>query len=69
MRTCVIYDSLWLNSGAHSGAVGWFLIVSLKFFIDINLRAALQPWGLLSLQQKLKSGVFLWGVKVAETYS
>jgi hypothetical protein len=58
MTTRVIYDSLWLNSGAHSRAVGWFLMVSLEFFIDINLWAALWPWGLLSLQQKWKPGIF-----------
>jgi len=61
MTTCVIYDSLWLNSRAHSGAVGWFLMVSLEFFIDINLWAALCPWGLLSLQQKWKPGIFSGG--------
>jgi hypothetical protein len=61
MTTCVIYDSLWPNSGAYSGAVGWFLMVSLEFFIDINLLAALRPWGPLSLQQKWKPGIFSRG--------
>jgi hypothetical protein len=61
MTTCVVCDSLWLNSGAHVGAVGWFLSESLEFFLDINLRAALLPWGLLSLQQKWKQGIFSRG--------
>jgi len=39
MTTCVIYDSLWLNSGACSGTVGWFLTESLKIFHRHK------PWG------------------------
>ena len=59
--------------GARSSAVGWgtapqsgrssirFPMVSLEFFIDIILPAALRPWGWLSLYQKWIPGIFSGG--------
>ena len=56
--------------GARGGAVGWgtalqvgrswvrFPMVSLEFFIDIILLAALWPWGWLSLWKKWVPGIF-----------
>ena len=61
-------------------AVGWgtalragrsqvrFPMVSLEFFIDITLLAALWSQGWLSLQQKWVPGIFPWGVKAAGAY-
>ena len=59
--------------GVRGGAVGWgtalqagrsrvrFPMVSLEFFIDIALLAALWPWDWLSLQQKWVPGIFPGG--------
>ena len=55
--------------GARGGAVGWgtalqavrlrirFPIMSLEFFIEINLPVALWPWSWLSLYQKWVPGI------------
>ena len=72
----VNYSNTFHN--ARGGAVGsgtalqagrswvWFLMVSMEFFIDIILPAALCPWGWLSLQQKWVPGIFTGGgVKAA----
>ena len=65
--------SLMWSSGARGSAVGWgtalqvgrsrvrFPIVSLEFFIDIILLAALWPWGWINLYQKEEPGIFLGG--------
>jgi len=62
--------------GARGSAVGWgtalqvgrsrvrFPMMSLEFFIDTNLLAALWPWGRLSLTEMTTKNIS-WGVKAA----
>jgi len=42
-----------------------FPMVSLEFFIDIVLPAALWPWGSTQLLTEMSTGNITWGVKVA----
>ena len=50
----------WLRHCATSRKGVRFPIVSLEFFIDIILPAALWPWVWLSLWQKWVPGIFSW---------
>jgi len=69
----VNYTFVWIYLEAPGGAVGWdtalqagrsqvrFLMVSLAFFIDTILPAALCPWGWFSLWQIWVPGIFPGG--------
>ena len=72
-KSLTVYKRHTGQNGARGGAVGWgtallagrsrvrFPMVSLEFFIDIILPAALWSCGWLSLQQKWMSGIFPGG--------
>jgi len=52
----------WLRHCATSEKIQvWFPMVSLEFFMDIILLAALWPWVQLNLWQKWVPGMFPWG--------